>query len=129
MKLIITIGLPKSGKSTWAHQQGFPVVNPDSIRMALHGHRFSPQAEEFVWAIAHIMVKALFLAGHETVIVDGCHGTSKRRQPWLDRYGTSVRFQVFDVVTEVCIQRARTEGDEEIVPIIEKMAQEWEPLP
>jgi predicted kinase len=49
--LILTVGLPRSGKSSWSRQQTFPVVNPDSIRLALHGLRFAPEAEPFVWAI------------------------------------------------------------------------------
>lgn len=43
-KLILTIGLPRSGKSTWAKQQGCPVVNPDSIRLALHGKAYIQEA-------------------------------------------------------------------------------------
>ena len=68
--LILTVGLPRSGKSTWAMQQGYPVVNPDSIRLALHGHRFREESEEHVWAIAKTMVNSLFIAGHDKVIVD-----------------------------------------------------------
>ncbi len=31
-RLILTVGLPRSGKTTWALEQGWPIVNPDSIR-------------------------------------------------------------------------------------------------
>ena len=40
----------RSGKTTWARQQGVPIVNPDAIRPALHGQRFEPRAESVVWA-------------------------------------------------------------------------------
>ena len=29
--LLATVGLPRSGKSTWAKEQGFPIVSPDAI--------------------------------------------------------------------------------------------------
>ena len=35
--LIVMVGLPRSGKTTWARKQGYPIVNPDSIRLAFHG--------------------------------------------------------------------------------------------
>jgi len=37
--LILTVGLPRSGKSTWAAKKGFPIVSPDAIRLAMHGMR------------------------------------------------------------------------------------------
>ena len=81
--LHLLVGLPRSGKSTYAKTTGHPIVNPDSIRFALHGHAFVKQAESFVWAIAHKMVEALFLAGHSDVVLDATNTTAKRRKEWL----------------------------------------------
>jgi predicted kinase len=81
-RLILTVGLPRSGKTTWARAQGVPVASPDAISRALHGQRFIGVAEPFVWAIAKLMVRALFLAGHPTVIVDATNTTQKRRDEW-----------------------------------------------
>jgi predicted kinase len=68
--LIMTVGLPRSGKSTWAIAQGHPVVCPDAIRLALHGQPFIATAEPVVWATAKLMVASLFEAGHGVVILD-----------------------------------------------------------
>lgn len=126
-RLILTVGLPRSGKTTWARAQGHPIVNPDSIRFALHGERFLKPAEPFVWAIAQVMVGALFLAGHETVIVDATNATAKRRQEWCDRFpGADVDFHIIDVAPSVCLARAAIESDNEIIPIIESMAAKWD---
>ena len=124
--LIITVGLPRSGKSTWAMKQGHPVVNPDSIRLALHGQRFLPEAESMVWAMAEYMVKALFLAGHTTVILDACNVTAKRRDVWdkfCEKYDYCFEAEVFKVKPKTCIERARAMGDDEIIPIIERMVE------
>ena len=80
--LIAMVGLPRSGKSTWAKKAGHPIVSPDAIRLALHGQRFISEAEPFVWAIAKAMVRALFLAGHSAVILDATNNTRKRRDEW-----------------------------------------------
>lgn len=124
--LILTVGLPRSGKSTWARQQGVPVVNPDSIRLALHGQAFVASAEPFVWATAKLMVRALFLAGHSRVILDATNTTEKRRAEW-DSPEWAVRFMEFHTPVEVCIQRAHDTGRPELVPVIERMAAQYEP--
>ena len=129
--LIVMVGLPRSGKTTWARKQGYPIVNPDSIRLAFHGQRYLAMAEPFVWAIADLMVRALFLAGHWTVIVDGCHVKQSYRDSWKNEsplVGWTTRFMHIDTSKEVCRKRAEDEGDHEIIPIIDKMAAEFEPL-
>ena len=111
-KLILTVGLPRSGKSTWAKEQGFPIVNPDAIRLSLHGQRFQPEAEGFVWAIAYLMADALFKAGHDTVIVDATNITKKRRQSWIDKFtDCHVKYVAINTTELVCIERAIKEGD------------------
>ena len=122
-KLILTVGLPRSGKSTWAKEQGFPIVNPDSIRLSLHGQRFQPEAEGFVWAIAYLMADALFKAGHDTVIVDATNITKKRRQAWIDKFmDCEVIYKIISTPAETCIERALNDNDHDIIPIIQDMA-------
>lgn len=91
--LYFTIGLPRSGKSTFAdnwveeleyHKDGYDgystsrkrvIVSGDNIRLALTGQRFSKDAEQMVQAIKWVMVKALLDRGHE-VMIDGTHTTN-----------------------------------------------------
>jgi predicted kinase len=125
--LIATVGLPRSGKSTWARRQGVPVVNPDSIRLALHGQPFIEEAEPWVWLFARTMVRSLFLAGHPTVILDATNVTRRRRREWVDG-DWELRFEVFRTPAEVCIERALADGREYLVPVIERMAARFEPV-
>ncbi len=125
--LLVTMGLPYSGKSTWARAQSFPVVCVDAIRWAIHGERFIAEAEKEVWKVAQIMVKALFRAGHEDVILDITANTKKRRDPWQNEMWETL-FVPFGIDPKMCIQRAKEAGDTGIMHIIEKMAKEHEPL-
>lgn len=121
------VGLPRSGKTTRARQMGYPIVNPDSIRLAMHGQRFAALAEPMVWAVAKIMVRALFLAGHDMVTLDATNTTRKRRDEWK----SSEWARTFDVVSasaEVCRERAMEANDTEILPVIDRMAAAWEPI-
>jgi predicted kinase len=120
-ELILTVGLPRSGKSTWAIAQGLPVVNPDAIRLALHGQAFLKDAEEMVWAIAMYMVKALFLAGHGKVILDATNTTKARRDKWINPSLWDVSLKVFRTSPTTCIERAKDCGREDLIPIIQGM--------
>lgn len=126
-RLLLTVGLPRSGKTTWAmEQRGVPVVCPDAIRYALHGQRFQALAEPFVWAIALVMVRALF-AYHDTVIVDATHTTRKRREFWKsDEWDREYVTDFGDFA--LCMERALAEGDSTILPVIERMHEQWEPI-
>lgn len=126
--LVMTIGLPRSGKSTWARKQGYPVVNRDSVRLALHGNRFIKDAEEMVAAITKYMVKALFLAGHDVVILDECNIIHKRRDAWLSE-DWEVRYKEFNTPKEVCIARAIETGQEDLLPVIAGMALSYDFVP
>jgi predicted kinase len=125
--LIATVGLPRSGKSTWSRVQTWPIVNPDAIRLAIHGERFNAQAEPFVWLVAKTMIRALFLAGHNVVILDATNTTRKRRDD-LRSVEWETYFKVIDTPKGVCLYRAISENDTEIIPVIERMAAGYEPL-
>ena len=130
--MILTVGLPRSGKSTWAKTTGHPIVNPDSIRLALYGMAFQKEAEGFVWAIAKCMVKALFLAGHDTVILDATNTTIKRQEDWNEMagdIGAVVSFKVIYAAPTECRERAREGHREFLIPVIDRMSDNWEHPP
>jgi len=123
--LILTCGTPRCGKSTWAKSTGFPICNPDSIRMVLHGTPFRKECEPMVWAIARTMVESLFEAGHETVILDATNTLKRRRDEWKSSKW-DVYFKCFDTPTSVCIERALANDQNYLVPVIERMAKQLE---
>lgn len=129
--LVCTVGLPRSGKSTWAmlasKQHGWPIVNPDSVRLAIHGQRFVAEAEGFVWATVQAMVKALLLAGHDTVILDATNGTRKRRDEWKSQEWITI-YRLVDTSKDICVARAIETDRLDLIPVIERMASQWEPL-
>lgn len=120
-KLHILVGLPRSGKSTLSKQLGYPIVETDAIRKALRCYPFDPKREPEVWDIAHKMVDALFLAGHEDVILDSVSHTSASRQAW-SMYDVVYHEVCTDVA--VCVARAEALDQDYLVPVIERMAKE-----
>lgn len=126
-RLYVTVGLPYSGKSTWAKDQGCPIVCPDAVRVAVHGERYLQRAEGLVWEITEHMVRALFLAGHGDVVLDATNISRRRRERWIQQDWTT-RFVEMDAGSRECLRRARDVGDEYIIPIIERMAERFEPV-
>lgn len=128
--LICTVGLPRSGKTTWASQitqtHGWAVVSPDAVRLAIHGQAYIQEAEPFVWATVETMVRALFLAGAEVLVLDACNVTRKSRARWKsERWATG--FMEFFTPLEVCQERAY-QTNPALLKVIDKMAREREPL-
>lgn len=122
--LVMTVGLPRSGKSTWCKnmiEYGAVIVNPDSIRLAIHGQPFIQEAEPTVWATAKYMVKSLFIAGHNIVILDATSINDKSRNEWKS-YDWETVYKVFHTSKETCLQRAIDNGQEYLLPVIERMS-------
>jgi tRNA uridine 5-carbamoylmethylation protein Kti12 len=130
--LICMMGLPRSGKSTVSKVMSkvlaAPIVNRDSIRLALHGQRYQKLAEPMVKATAIVMVRALFLSGNETIILDETSLKSSSRRFWKNDEEWDQRFFHVKTPIEVCLERARSMNDEVIQPVIKKMAEYAEPL-
>lgn len=130
--LIATVGLPGSGKTTWALKQvdgdpdGICRANRDALRIAHAGRRLGTGAQEaIVTAAQHEMIRAAFQYGYHTVIVDdtNLHGTSTLERLAAD---LGVTFGVKDfrhVPLKTCLQRNRCREGATRIPdeIIEQM--------
>jgi predicted kinase len=127
-RLILMVGLPRSGKSTTARALGFPIVCPDAIRITLYGERWRVEGERMVWTLAHYMVESLFEAGHTSVILDATNLTDDRRDEWHATRWVR-EFLEMETPVDVCIARALADNMPDLVPVIKRMAAGREPLP
>ena len=125
--LILTVGLPRSGKSTWAKETGLPIVNPDSVRLALHGERFVAKSEPMIWTITAYMVQALFLAGHDQIVLDATNITKERRARFKSKDWTRL-YKLMTATEHECLLRCDLLNDEYIKPVIRDMAAAFEPI-
>ncbi len=75
MKLIMTKGLPGSGKTSWAkeYQKANPntiLVCKDDLRAMLHNSVHSRGREEFVLEIRDFIIQKAFIDGHDVIVHD-----------------------------------------------------------
>jgi predicted kinase len=110
-RLILTRGLPASGKTTFARklQPGVVRVNRDDLRRMLHGTRlFTQWAEGQVTSVQRAQVEAL-LRARVDVCIDDTNLRSRTVRDWAElgaRFGATVEVHDFtDVPLDECIRR------------------------
>jgi len=123
--LVATVGLPRAGKITEEH--GWPVVEVDGFRYAIHGSHYNKQAEPLVWKHVRIAVRALFHDHHDVVILDSMMAAEERRNMFKGENFQTV-FKEFHTSPEVCIERAKDSNQEYLIPVIERVSKVRDPL-
>ncbi len=129
--LICMMGLPRSGKTTIVRElmkkHNAPVVRRDDIRLALHSQRYVSSAEPFVKAISDVMIRSLFLSGHEVIICDETNYSRAARDYHKSENWNTVFYEV-PTSPEICQDRAVATGQPDLVPVIAAMWERREPL-
>jgi len=108
--MTVMIGLPRSGKSTWAHAQNCPVINRDGIRQGVLGDIRDFSQEDRVNQIEEEMILSLLHAGHERVIIDATHLKPKYRNRWIkfcEDYDINLDFHLIATSLTLCQTRAK----------------------
>ncbi|MEV1286860.1 AAA family ATPase [Micromonospora sp. NPDC049679] len=132
-RLILTRGLPASGKTTFARklQPSVVRVNRDDLRRMLHGTRlFTQWAEGQVTAAQRAQVEALLRAKAD-VCVDDTNLRSRTVKEWAElaaRFGATVEVHDFtDIPLDECIRRdaERAEQDRVGEDAIRRMHQRY----
>jgi predicted kinase len=114
-ELVITRGLPASGKSTWARKwvdedpAGRARMNRDDLRLNLYGTaRPTHQQEAAISTVQQASVRALLAAGR-SVVVDDLHLRARYVSGWVElaaEAGAGFAVQDFtDVPVEECVRR------------------------
>ncbi len=117
-KLIILIGPPAAGKSTWLRRFSGEVVSTDDIRLKEFGVQFDPQVEPDVWRLAYRRVAEALAAGKE-VGFDATNTTRARRRPLIrlgKEAGAFIEAVVFPQELEVLMKRNKVRPPGKRVP-------------
>jgi predicted kinase len=113
-KLIMTVGLPASGKSTWAKEQvlksggNIKRVNKDDMREMLDAGKWSKNNEKHILMLRDEIIKHYLFEGL-SVIVDDTNLAPKHKktlQALAKKYGATFETKSFlEVPIEICIER------------------------
>jgi predicted kinase len=127
VKLIITVGLPGSGKSTYLARLGVNVIASDEIRRLIADDPRDQSMNARIFSAVRYLIRQRIAAGRPVTYVDATHLTTWERKPYVilaQRYGCTLEALFFDVPVEICI--ARNQARDRVVPeeAIRKMAQQ-----
>lgn len=133
-KLMITVGLPLSGKLTFANKinhddicDDYAIVHPDTIRLAIHGKPYIQTAEPYVWAVTETMVRSLLLSGNNVILV-ATNTTKERRQVWVKvakELNTKLSIAMIDTPYDICVERNK-ETPKCDVSVIDRMLDQFQ---
>ena len=102
------VGLPGSGKSTWAREQKLPVLSSDSIRLLLSDDEDNQRIHRPVFATLRFLLRQRLTIGMPLTVVDATNLSPRFRRDWItiaQRHGALVEAVFFDTPLEVCQQR------------------------
>lgn len=135
LKVILTVGIPGSGKSTWAKEHikknpNFVRVSRDDFRRMLKDQDFcEPNIEDLITKISkEVVVKALHKK--QSVILDNTHVKESNIHSVIEwvNHMADVEFMVFDVPKDKCIERDSLRDRKVGTNVIEKMDENFKIL-
>jgi predicted kinase len=106
--VVLAIGLPGSGKSSWFKRHNVVPLSSDMIRSLLFDDVREQRFVDLVFSNLRSMLKARLIAKRPMNYVDATNLTPQERQHWIKLakdYNYEVHAVFFDVPLEVCIER------------------------
>ncbi len=108
MRLVLTVGLPGSGKSTWLRERGVEAISSDGVRALLSGDETNQSLNRLVFRTMRQMAKARRLAGAQATYIDSTALTKWERRCWVrwaELNDCEVEVVLFEVELEECLRR------------------------
>lgn len=106
--MVLAIGLPGSGKSSWFKRHNITPLSSDMLRSLLFDDPAEQGFQDLVFSNLRSMLKARLLARRPLNYVDATNLTPHDRHSWIKLakdFGYEVHAVFFDVPLEVCLER------------------------
>ncbi len=106
--VVLAIGLPGSGKSSWFKRHNITPLSSDMLRALLFDDPTEQRFQDLVFSNLRSMLKARLIAKRPMSYVDTTNLTPHERQNWIKLahdYGYEIQAVYFDVPLEICLER------------------------
>jgi len=128
--VVLAIGLPGSGKSSWFKRRGVTPLSSDLLRTILFDNITEQRYQDLVFGTLRSLLRARLIARMPWNYVDATNLSPGERHGWIKMardFGYEVHAVFFDVSLEVCLERNRRRA--RLVPedVMQRMAAKLRP--
>jgi predicted kinase len=128
--VVLTIGLPGSGKTTWFKRRGVTPLSSDLLRTLLFDDIAEQRWQGLVFSTLRSLLRARLIAKMPWNYVDATNLSPHERRQWIKMaksFGYDVQAVFFDVPLEVCLERNKRRERTVSEDVMKKMAERLRP--
>ncbi|HZY64048.1 MAG TPA: ATP-binding protein [Edaphobacter sp.] len=128
--VVLAIGLPGSGKTTWYKRRGVTPLSSDLLRTLLFDDIAEQRYQGLVFSTLRSLLRARLIAKMPWNYVDATNLSPHERRQWIKMaksFGYQVQAVFFDVPFEVCMERNRKRERVVTDEMMQKMAERLRP--
>jgi predicted kinase len=128
--VVLAIGLPGSGKTTWFGRRGITPLSSDLLRGILFDDVEEQRYQGLVFSTLRSLLRARLIARMPMNYVDATNLSVHERRQWIKMaksFGYEVQAVFFDVPLEVCLDRNRQRDRSVSEDVMRRMAEKLKP--
>jgi predicted kinase len=128
--VVLAIGLPGSGKTTWFGRRGITPLSSDLLRGILFDDVEEQRYQGLVFSTLRSLLRARLIARMPMNYVDATNLSIHERRQWIKMaksFGYEVQAVFFDVPLEVCLERNRQRDRSVSEEVMRRMAEKLKP--
>jgi len=128
--VVLAIGLPGSGKTTWYKRRGVTPLSSDMLRNILFDDITEQRYQGLVFSTLRSLLRARLIAKMPWNYVDATNLSPHERKQWIKMaksFGYEVHAVFFDVPLEVCLERNSKRERQVTDEVMHKMAERLKP--
>jgi predicted kinase len=128
--VILAIGMPGSGKTTWFRRRGVTPLSSDLLRNILFDDVEEQKFSGLVFSTLRSLLRARLIAKMPWNYVDATNLSVHERRQWIKMsksFGYEVQAVFFDVPLDVCLERNRQRDRSVSEEVMRKMAEKLKP--
>ena len=120
-RIVLTVGLPGAGKSSWFREQGITPLSSDQLRLLLADNVDEQGFQEDIFQALRYLLEVRLDIGRPVSYIDATNLTAEQRR------GCRAEALFFDVELETCLERNRARNRRVPEEVMRAMAAALEP--